>query len=612
MDKRWPAHNAATGDLVGYHVRKELPDGTKDMYWEGVSGNPGLNGFPTKDMALYPYPIEPANEIVVVEGQKCADALRDKGTPTHGTVCGSAVCPGDDALRPLVESGRIVLWPDNDDAGRKHMSEIAQRLQALGAATNLYTVSWADASEKGDCADAIVQGVDVGALIAEAEPIPPAPEISQLLNRIRGFIKRFIFISSKETDTLALWVMHTWIFQHSLYTPYMNIHSAEKDSGKTLLLDVLEGIVNNGLAFGSTTVASLRYTINESHPTVLYDETDVAIRGDQDDSLRGLLNNGFRKGRGHRKMVGHGGAGGSTELDIFCPKAFAGLERLFKTVESRSIPIEMKRATHAEFRQLERFIAPLIEDECQALRDDLEAWGQRTSCYDDWGAYTDLPPELNNRKADIWVPLYQIAKEAGHGWPERCIAAAIALSLGNEAEESLGVMLLSDIKTLFDTSPDIDRLKSKDIVEFLTVLEERPWPDYKENPSDYRGKSLTPRRMVGLLARYGIAPRNHRMPDGTTRKGYLRTDFEDAWSRYPSEKGNNVNKSPEPHYVHVDAVNPSGDQKSFEDGMLTDVQSGSSASTPRGAVVVNVVAADRDNSGIDEDDKGVGITRETL
>ncbi len=246
------------------------------------------------------------------------------------------------------------------------------------------------------------------------------------------------------------------------------------------------------------------------------------------------------------------------------------------------------------------------------MRDDLEAWGQRTSCYDDWGAYTDLPPELNNRKADIWVPLYQIAKEAGHGWPERCIAAAIALSLGNEAEESLGVMLLSDIKTLFDTSPDIDRLKSKDIVELLTGIEERPWSDYKENPSDYRGKSLTPRRMVGLLARYGIAPRNHRMPDGTTRKGYLRTDFEDAWSRYPSEKGNSVNKSPEPHYVHVDAVNPSGDQKSFEDGMLTDVQSGSSASTPRGAVVVNVVAADRDNSGIDEDDKGVGITRETL
>ena len=85
------------------------------------------------------------------------------------------------------------------------------------------------------------------------------------------------------------------------------------------------------------------------------------------------------------------------------------------------------------------------------------------------------------------------------------------------------------------------------------------------------------------------------MPDGTTRKGYLRTDFEDAWSRYPSEKGNSVNKSPEPHYVHVDAVNLSGDQKSFEDGMLTDVQSGSSTSTPRGAVVVNVVASDRDN-----------------
>jgi len=59
MDNIWPAHDAATGELVGYHVRKDRTDDTKDMYWEDASGNPGLDGFPTKDLALYPYPIEP-------------------------------------------------------------------------------------------------------------------------------------------------------------------------------------------------------------------------------------------------------------------------------------------------------------------------------------------------------------------------------------------------------------------------------------------------------------------------------------------------------------------------------------------------------------------------
>ena len=172
MDKRWPAHNATTGEIVGYHCRKDLPDGTKDMYWEDASGNPGLNGFHTKDLALYPYPIEPAGEMVVVEGEKCYEALKSIGIPAVGTVCGAPTCPGDDALLPLVKSDRIVLWPDNDDAGRKQMSDIARRLHALGA-TNLYTVSWTDAPDKGDCADAIVQGVDVGVLIAEAAPIPP-------------------------------------------------------------------------------------------------------------------------------------------------------------------------------------------------------------------------------------------------------------------------------------------------------------------------------------------------------------------------------------------------------------------------------------------------------
>ena len=110
MDKRWPAHNATTGELVGYHVRKDRPDGTKDkMYWEDISGNPGLNGFPTKDLSLYPYPIEPAGEIVVVEGEKCADALRDKGIKAAGTVLGGVAFLGGKGTMRGAICGSLLL-----------------------------------------------------------------------------------------------------------------------------------------------------------------------------------------------------------------------------------------------------------------------------------------------------------------------------------------------------------------------------------------------------------------------------------------------------------------------------------------------------------------------
>ena len=46
--------------------------------------------------------------------------------------------------------------------------------------------------------------------------------------------------------------------------------------------------------FDSCPAASLRDTINESHLTLLYDESDSAMESDKEDTFRGFSNNGFR------------------------------------------------------------------------------------------------------------------------------------------------------------------------------------------------------------------------------------------------------------------------------------------------------------------------------
>ena len=91
-ERRWPALDALTGKVVAYHVRK---DPGKVFWWEDTEGNKTLpDGIKITDLALHNIAkFRGASEIVVVEGQKCADELRDIGIPAVGTVCGAS-CAG--------------------------------------------------------------------------------------------------------------------------------------------------------------------------------------------------------------------------------------------------------------------------------------------------------------------------------------------------------------------------------------------------------------------------------------------------------------------------------------------------------------------------------------
>jgi DNA-binding HxlR family transcriptional regulator len=157
------------GTLVAVHVRIDTPNG-KRMWWER-DGRKGLAGLRPTDLPLYGvHRLGDAREVIVVEGEKAADALLALGLPAVGTVCGASTTPSEDVLRPLVD--RVVfLWPDNDEPGRAHMTRIAERLHALGC-QDLRWVEWDEAPESGDAADAVPRGgrALVDQLLARAEP----------------------------------------------------------------------------------------------------------------------------------------------------------------------------------------------------------------------------------------------------------------------------------------------------------------------------------------------------------------------------------------------------------------------------------------------------------
>lgn len=195
----------ASGDLIARHVRRDKPDGTKDVYWRQPNGAWGLNGTPLADLPLYGseavWDWHPDELIVITEGEKAALALQDAGLLALGTVTGASSTPGPEAL-DVLRDRRVCLWPDNDEPGRAHMEKIAELLYGVAAEVLVYT--WHESPEKGDAADhsATVSkdGKSRNKLLTELEGAPrwkpsePKAElIGQLLSTVEAEVPRWLW-----------------------------------------------------------------------------------------------------------------------------------------------------------------------------------------------------------------------------------------------------------------------------------------------------------------------------------------------------------------------------------------------------------------------------------
>jgi hypothetical protein len=339
-----------------------------------------------------------------------------------------------------------------------------------------------------------------------------------VLDDTREFIRRFIILDDVQADAVTLWAAHTHVFEVFGCTPYLAITSAEKRSGKTRLLEVLELVVREPLQTANISDAALFRVVAERKPSLLMDEVDAVFKAREREELRGLLNAGYRRGAVAHRM---GGATNRTleEFPVFCPKAFAGIGTcLPDTITDRSIAIRLKRRTRSE--HVERFRLRDVEPGGLELRDRLADWLEPQ--HDHIAASRPfLPDELDDRAQDVWEPLLAIADLTN--WSERARRAAIALSTGEEREDdSLTVRLLRDIEAFF-SSNDHDRAQTADLLAYLHGVEESEW-------GDWYGKPLSAQALSRLLRPYRIKT----MPvwsDGGTVRGYKAEQFTDAFDR---------------------------------------------------------------------------------
>lgn len=125
---------------------------------------------------------------------------------------------------------------------------------------------------------------------------------------------------------------------------------------------------------------------------------------------------------------------------------------------------------------------------------------------------------------------------------------------GNRLVEDPGIILLSDIRTVFDTL-GVDRLASAALIEALLQLDDSLWHDWRGPRDDRPARKLNQSELARLLRPFDIRPRSfwpaQRLPGAKSSRGYRHSQFEAAWAAYcPSAatppQSRKINQLPRP------------------------------------------------------------------
>jgi len=298
-----------------------------------------------------------------------------------------------------------------------------------------------------------------------------------------------VFSRPEHADVITLWIIHTWVADYADFTPYIYLHSPVMRCGKTQVHRVVEPLVNNPLRTCNVSEAALYREIEESHPTLLWDEIDSIFGGrkssEANENKRALLNAGYERGMSAIRMERAGNGFVKVSFDPFCPKILAGIGQLPETIVDRSIAILIHRRLKTQPCQKYR-----RQDRAQAkpLHDALEKWSadpelQKTLRESE----PQMPEYLTDRQEDIWEPLLAIADSIGSDVPTLAREAARILCDNGEDELGYGATHLLAIKKVIG---ERDRISSADLIDGLFETEALPSRFLDDEPNYKKDRSL--------------------------------------------------------------------------------------------------------------------------
>lgn len=443
-----------------------------------------------------------------------------------------------DAWTSLIAEGR-------DNPGLFFKAPVLQRLAVLK--TERFD-SWVNlrARFKRDCPDLPIRDLDravdrccedgsaafQGQAIdwPDPEPWPDPVDGAALLEDISAHIRRYVHVPPEAADAVALWIVQTWVHRRLELSAFLNVTSATKRCGKSLLLETMAPLLYRPTSVsGRITPASLFRLIERHEPTLLIDEADTFFRDAHE--LRGIVNGSHRRDLAYVvRCVGEDHE--PRKFTTWSPKVICGIGGLPDTVHDRSLVIRLAR------RPARLGALPCWRDRDREAIDILARkiarWiGDRADGVLARRRGVAFPPGLHDRARDNWEALLAIADCAGGQWAGRdgrAWHAAEAIGIHAREEDSDVETLLADVFDVFREAGDPPALATRSILERLNGMDHRPWPEWT------RGNPLTAHGLARLLTPFGIVPGTIRTEGigtaGGTAKGYKRSAFAREWVRY--------------------------------------------------------------------------------
>ncbi len=471
-----------------------------------TEGNPGLTHATAAAQAVK------GRLVVPTWGESRPEGVTDFNDMAHQF--------GHEAVKACLEGQPVPLEPES-------LSNAVKRLAAM-AALDYEVVRTKEAANFGirvgvldDAVEAARnirgEGATKAVMFPDVEPWPHPVSAAELLDEIRAIFHRFIVADLSTGVAIALWIVFTWLIAWFKVSPLLVLSSPEKRCGKTQTLDFVSRLSCRALVASNISPAAVFRVIEAHSPTLVIDEADTFLK--ENEELRGVINSGHTRQTAFViRCVGDDQE--PRQFSTWAAKAIAGIGHLASTLTDRAIEAKLRRKLPSETCERLRHADPEIFTRLASM---LARYAQ------DFGpvigaARPSLPEELNDRAQDNWEPLLAIADHASGEWSQLARSAALVLSGDEAAAASTSTELLADIKDLLSTKK-VTKIHTADLLTALIADETKAWVSYSY------GKPISARQLGLLLGEFGVHSKDIKI-DKVNRKGYLLSDFTDAFARY--------------------------------------------------------------------------------
>jgi hypothetical protein len=278
-------------------------------------------------------------------------------------------------------------------------------------------------------------------------PWPKPVNGKLLLDELATVFAKFVVLPEWIPVALALWTLHTHAFHLRHVTAQVGIESPQGRPRRTRLLNVLGALVNRPVVASHIWPGALLGLIDETRPTLLIDEADTLISGN--DELCDIVNSDCHRSSAFvvrvtnpqnqstripgvtpapETLAGLGSSPlvispGLTLLSARCPKVVAAAGRLPAFFAEHCILIHTRRKTrqdHCEpLKNLGRYANSLRRKCARFVFDSSQKISE---------ACPAIPRELGGHLGAVWEPLLSLADLADESWSGLARQAALALS----------------------------------------------------------------------------------------------------------------------------------------------------------------------------------------